>query len=101
MTEEHPFAIDPSPEWLKDERFESLLKRALRRYGIPQVRSGAVVGLVSGELPASTLFCCRSGCQPCARDYEAAAGDVLKSLGSPHAGRWGIRSRIKKFIKPA
>ena len=101
MSTEHPFAVAPSPQWLEDERFQPLLKRSLRRYGIPPHRGGAVAGLVSGALPASTLFCCRTGCQPCANDYKAAAGEILKTLSRPPRERRGLRGRLKRILKPS
>jgi len=100
MSTEHPFAADPSPRWLQDERFKPMLKRSLRRYGIPPHRGGAVEGLVSGEIAADALFCCRTGCQPCAKDYQAAAGEILKALQRPPGSRLGLRGRLKRIIKP-
>jgi hypothetical protein len=97
MAQEHPFALDPSPEHLADPRFEPLLRRALRRYDIPERRSGAVAGLVSGEIPYETLFCCRTGCQPCAMDFKQAAAEILKALSRPDDGGGRLRGGLRRI----
>lgn len=78
-----PFPTPPSPAHAEDPRFERLFSRALERHGIPAGRSTSVRGLVTGSLSQQDVWCCNSGCQPCARDYHAAAHAVLKGLAAP------------------
>jgi len=90
------FPIKPAPALLDDPRFPRLYARALRRYGIPERRGQPVAGLVSGEIAPDSLWCCRSGCQPCAMDFKAAARSVLRGLARPE-GRMGLRGLVGRL----
>ena len=92
------FPIKPTPSLLDDPRFPKLYARALRRYGIPPYRGQPVAGLVSGEIAPDALFCCRSGCQPCAMDFKEAAQLVLRGLARPpESSRLrGLVARLKR-----
>ena len=70
----------PRAHLLQHPKFRESLARAMRKHGLEDYFSFAVVKIVTGETDPRTVICCNSGCHPCAKDYLGAAEDTIKGL---------------------
>lgn len=85
-----PAAPPPRAHLVQDPRFKECLAKAMKKHGLEDYFSYAVVKLVTGESDPRNVVCCNSGCHPCAKDYLGAARDTVEALESGKKKRFWI-----------
>jgi hypothetical protein len=83
-----PSAPAPRADLLKHPLFKDSLARAMKKHGLEDYFSHAVIKLVTGETDPRSVICCNTGCHPCAKDYLGAAEDTLKALQKKRKRFW-------------
>ncbi len=85
-----PATTPPRAHLVQDPRFKECLARSLKKHGLEDYFSYAVIKLVTGETDPRNVTCCNSGCHPCAKDYLGAAQDTLDGLCNGKKKRFWI-----------
>ncbi len=76
-----PLPLAPADE----PRLDPLIHLKLRSAAIDPSWAPTVRQLATGEMKASALRCCGSGCRPCVNDIKRCTAAVLTSLQDPAA----------------
>jgi hypothetical protein len=71
----------------EDPLLEPLIARELKRARFDASWGPTIRQLATGEMKASTLRCCGSGCRPCVNEIKACTAAVLTSIQDPDAAR--------------
>jgi len=85
-----PATKAPRAHLLQHPRFQEVLARSMRKHGLEDYFSFAVVKIVTGETDPRTVICCNTGCHPCAKDYLGAAEDTIKGLEEKKRRWWPL-----------
>lgn len=74
--------MSPGPDiaLLQDPRLPQVLRKAMRKNGVPDFMEEQIKSLVSGQTDPRSVMCCHSGCKPCAQDLLRCAAAVITRL---------------------
>ncbi len=77
---------------------DPLVALKLQAAGIDMSWAPTVRQLDTGEMKASILRCCGSGCRPCVNDIKRCTAGVLTSLQDPAAARAEIEGSRRGLL---
>lgn len=78
---------------------DPLIAHKLKEVRIDPSWAPTIRQLATGEMKASTLHCCGSGCRPCVNDIKRCTAAVLTSLQAPEEAQTELSDAGSSLLK--